>query len=131
MTILVADDDRTCRKIVALRLKGFNDVSVSEAQDGDDAWRLLKTYQYDGMIVDWQMPGRSGLEIVRAVRKYGNRMPLLMVTAESEKEKVIEAIRAGFRTIWSSRSTTKRLLAKLTKLIELVRPKPWLACKRT
>jgi two-component system chemotaxis response regulator CheY len=56
---------------------------------------LLKRNHFDGMVVDWQMPGHSGLEIVREIRKAGLEMPLLMVTGESEKERVVEAIRAG------------------------------------
>ena len=92
MKILVVDDDPTCRTIVAIRLKGLGGIEVSEAEDGDKAWALLKRNHYDGAIVDWQMPGKTGLEIVRGIRKAGITIPLLMVTAESEKERVIEAI---------------------------------------
>ena len=95
MKILVVDDDPTCRTIVAIRLKNMGGIEVTQAEDGDKAWALLKRNHYDGAIVDWQMPGKTGLEIVREIRKAGITIPLLMVTAESEKERVIEAIRAG------------------------------------
>ena len=80
MKILVVDDDPTCRTIVAMRLKGLGGIEVTEAEDGDKAWALLKRNHYDGAIVDWQMPGKSGLEIVREIRKAGITIPLLMVT---------------------------------------------------
>src|SRR5262249_49703808 len=95
MKILVADDDPICRKIMAKRLRAFEDCEVVEAADGNEAWTMLKRNHFDGMIVDWQMPGRDGLEIVREIRKAGVNMPLLMVTGESEKERVVEAIKAG------------------------------------
>ena len=123
MTILVVDDDPTCRKIVALQLKNFGDIKVTVAQDGNEAWTLLKRNHYDGLIIDWQMPGRSGLEIVREIRKVGIRMPLLMVTGESEKDKVVEAIRAGVTDYLIKPFTTESLLAKLEKFIEWVQPK--------
>jgi two-component system chemotaxis response regulator CheY len=123
MTILVVDDDPTCRKIVALQLKNFGDIKVTVAQDGNEAWTLLKRNHYDGLIIDWQMPGRSGLEIVREIRKVGIRMPLLMVTGESEKEKVVEAIRAGVTDYLIKPFTNETLMAKLEKFIEWVQPK--------
>jgi two-component system chemotaxis response regulator CheY len=123
MKILVVDDDPICRKIIVLRLKTFVDVEIAEAKDGDEAWVALKHNHYDGMIIDWQMPGRSGLEIVRAIRKAGVGLPLLMVTGESEKEKVVEAIRAGITDYLIKPFDTAALLAKLEKFLEWVRPK--------
>ena len=123
MNILVIDDDPTCRAIVAMRLKGLGGIEVSEAEDGDKAWALLKRNHYDGAIVDWQMPGKSGLEIVRGIRKAGNAMPLLMVSAEAEKERVIEAIQAGITDYLIKPFDPQTLLAKLGKFVEMTRPK--------
>ncbi len=119
MKILVVDDDPTCRSIVAIRLKSLGGIEVTQAEDGDKAWALLKRNRYDGAIVDWQMPGKSGLEIVREIRKAGNAIPLLMVTAESEKERVIEAIHAGITDYLIKPFDTQTLLAKLGKFVEL------------
>jgi two-component system chemotaxis response regulator CheY len=124
MKILVVDDDPTCRTIVAIRLKGLGGIEVTLAEDGDQAWALLKRNHYDGAIVDWQMPGKSGLEIVRGIRKAGLAIPLLMVTAESEKERVIEAIQAGITDYLIKPFDTEALLAKLGKFIELTGPRP-------
>jgi two-component system chemotaxis response regulator CheY len=117
MNILVADDDPTCRKIVALRLRKLGDIKVAEAADGNEAWTMLKHSHFDGLIVDWQMPGHSGLEIVREIRKAGVAMPLLMVTGESEKGRVVEAIRAGVTDYLIKPFETDALQAKLEKFV--------------
>jgi two-component system, chemotaxis family, chemotaxis protein CheY len=122
MTILVADDDPICRKIVVLRLRSLGEFKVAEATDGNEALALLKRNRYDGLIVDWQMPGRSGLEIVREIRKAGVAMPLLMVTGESEKEKVVEAIRAGVTDYLIKPFDNETLQAKLQKFVEWFQP---------
>ena len=117
MTILVADDDPTCRKIVALRLRKLGEITVAEAADGNEAWAMLKHSHFDGLIVDWQMPGRNGLGIVREIRKAGVDMPLLMVTGESEKGRVVEAIRAGVTDYLIKPFDTDTLQAKLEKFV--------------
>ncbi len=120
MRILVVDDDPTCRTIVAVRLKRLDGIEVSEADDGDKAWALLKRNHYDGAILDWQMPGKTGLEIARGIRQAGITMPLLMMTAESEKERVLEAIRAGITDYLIKPFDSDALLAKLGKFVESI-----------
>lgn len=124
MNILVADDDPTCRKIVALRLRKLGQFEVTLAADGNEAWSMLKRDHFDGLIVDWQMPGHSGLEIVREIRKAGVAMPLLMVTGESEKDRVVEAIRAGVTDYLVKPFDTDTLQAKLEKFVSWFEPKP-------
>jgi len=123
MKILVIDDDPACRRLVAIRLKVMGGIDVSEAEDGDKAWALLKRNHYDGAIVDWQMPGKSGLEIVREIRKVHLTIPLLMVSAEAEKERVIEAIQTGITDYLIKPFDSETLLAKLGKFVEMARPK--------
>ena len=98
MKILVIDDDSTCRTIVAIRLKSLGSIDVTEAEDGDKAWALLKRNHYDGAIVDWQMPGKSGLEVVREIRKAKFQRPILpgetvrLALKLSEKDGTIQAL---------------------------------------
>jgi two-component system, chemotaxis family, chemotaxis protein CheY len=122
MKILVADDDPICRKLVARRLRAFEDFEVAEAVDGNEALAMLKRNHYDGMVVDWQMPGHSGLEIVREIRKAGIDMPLLMVTGESEKERVVEAIQAGVTDYLIKPFDGQSLEAKLQKFVTWFQP---------
>lgn len=121
MKVLVIDDDPICRAIVTLHLKALAGVEVSEAEDGDRAWTLLKRNHYDGAIVDWQMPGKSGLEIVREIRKAGITIPLLMVTGESEKDRVIKAIQAGITDYLIKPFDVESLRKKLGKFVDLTR----------
>ena len=123
MKILVVDDDPTCRAVVALHLKRMGGIEVSQAEDGDKAWALLKHNHYDAAIVDWQMPGKSGLEIVRGIRKARSAMPLLMMSGESEKERVIQAIQSGVSDYLIKPFDAETLLTKLGKFVESTSPK--------
>ena len=121
MKVLVVDDDPTCLAIVANHLKALAGIEVSEAEDGDKAWALLKRNHYDGAVVDWQMPGKSGLAIVREIRKAGITIPILMVTGESEKERVVEAIRAGITDYLIKPFDAETLQGKLDRFFALTR----------
>ncbi len=98
MHALVIDDSRAVRRI----LRGFLvdlGYEVVEAGDGEEALRELKlsTTPVDVALVDWNMPKMSGLEFVKAVRANAqwDRLVLMMVTTETEIEKVAAALDAG------------------------------------
>ena len=97
--VLVVDDMKTMRKIIAKSLKiiGFSD--LIEAADGNLAWEALQGSETEiGLIVsDWNMPNCSGLDFLKRVRadeKYG-KIAFVLLTAESEIEQVKEALMAG------------------------------------
>jgi two-component system chemotaxis response regulator CheY len=115
MKVLLADDDPLCRTLVKVSLKGIEGTDVKEAEDGDQALRLLRGSSFDLVILDWQMPGKDGLEIVKSLRAMGSRVPVLMVTAEAAKDRVVEAIRAGVSDYLIKPFETTALWAKLTK----------------
>jgi two-component system chemotaxis response regulator CheY len=97
MRILVVDDAPPMRKIIGKMLKGLGYTDIAEASDGGEALRVMRSQQVDFIICDWNMPGMTGIELLRTVRgdsKFKN-LPFLMVTAESKKKNVIEAVRAG------------------------------------
>lgn len=97
MRILIADDDAISRRILSSRLAkwGFEVVDVA---DGRRAWEVLQEDDPPRMaILDWMMPGMDGIEICRAVRDR-NQEPytyILLLTAKSQKEDLIEALEAG------------------------------------
>ena len=97
MKMLVVDDFRTTRTIIKklLREKGHTD--VYEAADGYGALSVLKAYDIDFVITDWNMPEMSGLALLQTIRasKKWAKIPVLMVTAESKREQLIEAAKAG------------------------------------
>ncbi|MGW8309659.1 MAG: response regulator [Thiogranum sp.] len=97
MKILVVDDFPTMRRITRslLRDLGFN--NTLEADDGDAALPVLRSGSVDLLLTDWNMPGMSGIELLRMVRAEADlaSLPVLMMSAESRRERIIEATRAG------------------------------------
>ena len=95
LKFLVVDDFSTMRRIVRNLLKelGFN--NVEEAEDGVDALNKLQAGGFGFVISDWNMPNMDGLTFVKTFRQSNKTTPLIMVTTESEKSRVIEAIKAG------------------------------------
>ncbi len=97
MKILVVDDFSTMRRIVRNILKQLGFTNVEEAEDGDVALEKLKNGDFQFVVADWNMPNMSGLEMLKAIRADDSLkdIPVLMVTAEAEKENVIQAAQAG------------------------------------
>ncbi|NBO37485.1 response regulator [bacterium] len=98
LNILVVDDFPTMRKIVrqVLRQLGYN--NVHEAEDGEAALRMLKQKSdIEFVISDWNMPNMTGIELLKAVRAEQSLkgLPFLMVTAEADKENIVEAVKSG------------------------------------
>jgi two-component system chemotaxis response regulator CheY len=97
MPILVVDDFSTMRKIVRNCMKQLGFTNITEAEDGVQALEKLKTDTFKLIISDWNMPNMMGIDLLKAVRSSDDykKIPFLMVTAESKKENVIEAAKAG------------------------------------
>jgi len=95
--ILVADDFKSMRSLIKTILRKLGFVRIYEANDGVEAWNFLKTDQVELIISDWNMPNMQGIELLRQVRadEKLKHLPFLMVTAEGQKENVIEAVKAG------------------------------------
>ena len=95
--VLVVDDFATMRRIVkgALKQLGFKD--IIEAEDGKAAFDELKKDKVGLIVSDWNMPNMTGLELLKAVRGDDGLkdIPFLMVTAEGQKDNVVEAIKSG------------------------------------
>jgi two-component system chemotaxis response regulator CheY len=95
MKILLIDDSRTMRNIQKSVLTQLGYTQVEEACDGQDALSKVKAYAPDLILCDWNMPNMDGLTFVKAFRTQNKSVPVIMVTTESEKSRVIEAIKAG------------------------------------
>ena len=97
MKILVVDDMSTMRRIVKNIMKQLGFVNVEEAENGQDALDKLRAETFGFVISDWNMPVMTGIDLLRAIRadEKLKAIPVLMVTAEAQKENLIEAIQAG------------------------------------
>jgi two-component system chemotaxis response regulator CheY len=95
MKILLVDDSRTIRNIQKNVLKQLGHENVAEAGDGLEALASVAAGRPDLMLVDWNMPNMDGITLVRRIRETDKSLPIIMCTTESEKTRVVEAIKAG------------------------------------
>lgn len=100
--ILVADDMPTIRDLVKAQLKNMGFKTILEAADGEHAMNLLIANNQAGnpiqlVISDWNMPKMTGLELLKQVRASAEweNLPFILLTSESERDQVTEAILAG------------------------------------
>ena len=95
--VLVVDDFATMRRIVKNILKQIGFTNIIEADDGSTALAMLKKDKVDLIMSDWNMPKVTGLDLLKAVRSDESikDIPFLMVTAEGQKDNIIQAVQAG------------------------------------
>ncbi len=120
--VLVADDSGTMRKIIIRSLNAVGISSVAEAADGAQAVATFKPGEFDLVLTDWNMPGKSGLEVIREIRAQDARVPIIMVTTEAEKGRVVQAVQAGVTDYLVKPFTAETLRAKLEKHVAAMAP---------
>lgn len=116
--ILIVDDFSTMRRIVKNLLHDLGYVNTSEADDGRTAWAVLQGTPIDFVITDWNMPGMTGLDLLKHIRadERTARLPVLMVTAEAQRDQIIEAAKAGVNGYIIKPFTAVTLKEKLDKI---------------
>jgi len=116
--ILIVDDFSTMRKIIRNILTQLGFKNILEADDGTTALEILKKEKVDLIISDWNMPKMSGLELLKAVRSDENLkdVPFVMVTAEAQKENILEAIKYKVNQYIVKPFTPETLKEKLEKV---------------
>lgn len=122
MKALVVDDSLTIRRIVikALGLVGITD--AREAADGAEALKATQEQDFDLILLDWNMPKLTGIETLRALRQAGKKTPVIMVTTEAEKSRVIEAIKCGANEYLIKPFSPDQLAAKVRTLVGAAAP---------
>ena len=120
MKFLVVDDFSTMRRIIKNLLHDLGYQNVTEADDGATALPMLQAGSFDFLITDWNMPGMPGLDLLKAVRADTKlaKMPVLMLTAESKREQIIEAAQAGVNGYVIKPFTAVTLKEKIDKILE-------------
>jgi two-component system chemotaxis response regulator CheY len=116
--VLLVDDSGTMRMIIRRSLESLGVNGAVEAADGLQAIQLFRPGQFDLVLTDWKMPGKSGLEVVREIRQQDRAVPILMIATESDRSKVLEAIRAGVSDYLLKPFTTDSLRSKLEKYVQ-------------
>lgn len=124
MKILVVDDFSTMRRIVRNLLVelGFSNPLIQEADDGENAIAMLRAQPFDLVVTDWNMPNMTGIDLLKAIRAEASLkgLPVLMVTAENNREQIIAAAQAGVNGYIVKPFTAVTLKEKLTKIFERI-----------
>ncbi|MBF0279348.1 MAG: response regulator [SAR324 cluster bacterium] len=93
ISILVVDDIENMRKLITSMLFKLKYTRIMMAENGRDAWVKVQNHHFDLVISDYNMPKMNGLDLLKAIRSDPkvSKVPVLMVTAEAEKESIVEA----------------------------------------
>ena len=120
LRVLVVDDFATMRKIEKNILGQLGIKNVDEADDGATALPKIQQNTYDVILLDWNMPQMSGLELLKAIRSDPNAkdVPTIMVTAEALKDNIIAAAQAGVNDYVVKPFTAAVLEDKLKKVLK-------------
>src|SRR6185312_16085614 len=116
MLVLVADDDRAVREALerALQLAGYD---VQLASDGDAAMAAIAERTPDAVVLDVMMPGYDGLDVTRRLRREGNRVPVLLLTARDAVGDRVDGLDAGADDYLPKPFALEELLARLRALL--------------
>ena len=122
MKILIVDDFSTMRRIIKNLLRDLGFTNTSEADDGQTALPMLQSGKYDFLVTDWNMPGMQGIDLLKAVRSDPElaSLPVLMVTAESKRDQIVEAAQAGVNGYVVKPFTAQTLKEKIDKIFERI-----------
>ena len=120
MKILIVDDFSTMRRIIKNLLRDLGFTNTVEADDGTTALPILNLGHIDFLVTDWNMPGMTGIELLKAIRADDRfkTLPVLMVTAEAKREQIIEAAQNGVNGYIIKPFTAQTLEEKLGKIFE-------------
>ena len=123
--ILVVDDMSTMRKIIKNMLTQIGFTNISEADDGATAWPLIEGAVKDGkpfefIVSDWNMPKMTGIDLLKNVRGTPGleKLPFLMITAESEQGNVVIAVKAGVSNFIIKPFSAQVLKEKIDKIFK-------------
>lgn len=112
MRLLLAEDEKELSDALVTVLK-YNHYSVDAVYDGEEALEYLETENYDGAILDIMMPKMDGIEVLTRVRKKGNPVPILMLTAKSEVDDKVLGLDKGANDYLTKPFAMKELLARI------------------
>jgi len=122
MRILIVDDSRIMRNIVKNTLTAlrYPDDIFLEAADGDQAWSILEAEEVSILLLDWNMPGLNGLELVKKLRATPKFqvLPIIMITSQAAKYNVIEAVKAGVDDYLVKPVNEANLEVKLRRILD-------------
>ncbi|MAT16378.1 MAG: two-component system response regulator [Planctomyces sp.] len=118
MNVLIVDDSEMTRMVAKKTLKALGIENIHEAADGQIAIELFKANPVDVVFSDWNMPNMSGLELLKEIRAINTTVPVIMITTEGSRGKVMEAIQHGVSDYLVKPFTPVGLREKLAKWVQ-------------
>lgn len=120
MKVLIVDDLSMMRKMLRYTLKRVGLTNIIEAGDGKSAMTRLKNEKVDLIVCDWNMPGMKGIDMLNKVRSDDElkNIPFIMVTAQAQKEKIVEAITARVTDYIVKPFSAETVSEKLKKIFD-------------
>lgn len=119
--ILIVDDEDSSQHLLKNHLVNLGFLDMVSAEDGEAALKILQSQKIDLIIADWHMPGKNGIEVYETLQedKELKSIPFLMITAESDKEQVMKAMKIGIRNYIIKPVYSHVLKEKINSLLKL------------
>lgn len=119
LRVLVVDDMASMRRLVCALLGSIGYTNISEAENGNTALVFLRREHYDCVVSDWNMPGLTGIDLLRTMRNDPKLkdIPVLLVTAEASRENVLCAAQSGASGYIVKPFNSATLEAKMTAIM--------------
>src|SRR5579863_2734050 len=111
-TVLIVDDEQSIRVSLRTILSNIG-FEIVEAARGEEALSLVRTTQFDVVLLDINMPGIGGVEVCRMMRKESARLPIVMLTVQGSEDRKVEALDAGADDYITKPFQLRELIARL------------------
>lgn len=122
-TVLIVDDEAPIREMIAVALE-MADYRVLEADNAQDAHAIVVDHQPDLLLLDWMMPGTSGIELARRLKREEAtaELPIIMLTAKGEEDNKIQGLEAGADDYITKPFSPRELVARLKAVLRRTTP---------
>ena len=123
-TVLIVDDEAPIREMIAVALE-MADYHVLEADNAQDAHAMVIDHQPDLLLLDWMMPGTSGIELARRLKREEAtaEIPIIMLTAKGEEDNKIQGLEAGADDYITKPFSPRELVARLKAVLRRTTPR--------
>lgn len=116
MRILIADDHPVVRRgLIQILADEYPSLSVGEARDAGEVLRLAREHEWDIILLDISMPGRSGLEVLKELKLERPKVPVLILTSHPEEQYAVRVLRAGAAGYMTKESAPEHLIEGINK----------------
>lgn len=117
--VLLVEDDRDLTEVVALHLRSEG-YDVTVVHDGDAGVERFADGTWDVVLLDWMLPGRSGLDVLRAIRERDDRTPVMMLTARGEEADKVLGLELGCDDYMTKPFSLRELTARMKVLLRRI-----------